>query len=131
MSGVFVFLLAAAALRLLWCALLSTGRSEHPVADLHEDALLGFGELGDAVELLLKLGRGPALARFPCLPDQLFDGHAEGSGDGGKGRQRHAAPAGLLGIDRLLGDAGTIGDRPQLFLLSLAYQYFEWCRWAN
>ena len=46
-------------------AALSAGLRQHPIDHLHEHALLGFGELVDAIELLLEIGRWPGLSVFP------------------------------------------------------------------
>jgi hypothetical protein len=47
---------------------LSSGLSEHAVEHLDDEALLGAGKLGDAFELLLELGRRPALATWCRRP---------------------------------------------------------------
>jgi hypothetical protein len=53
----------------------SRGLREHRFEDFHDGALLGLGQRGQALELLLQLRRGSSLSGRPTvLADQDLDG---------------------------------------------------------
>ena len=68
-------------------------------------------QLGDAVHLLLQLGHRAALGGgLAVVAEQRFHRHAEALGDRWQQRHRHAATAGLVGVDGLLSDADEVGE---------------------
>ena len=60
------------------------GLPEYGVDHLHDEALLRLGQALDALDLLQKLWRGPALRTLRLFPDQFFHRDGERTGKSGQ-----------------------------------------------
>ena len=81
---------------------------QHGIDHLHDEALLGFGQAGDAHKLLLQLRRRPALGGRGRGADQLFNRHAQCTRNRRQGRDLDVAAADL--ISGILTKSCFIGD---------------------
>jgi hypothetical protein len=93
-----------------WGDCSAPGLSEQGVEHFADEALFGFGQSLHTFELLLQLGRRPALAGLGRFGDERFDADAEGLRDHGQGRDLDASPPDFIGGDGLLGDAERLGQ---------------------
>ena len=78
---------------------------------MHDEALLGAWELGDALELLLELRRWAALAGAVAKAQELVDADAEDASELGEERSGDARPGDFVVGVGLLGDAELLGER--------------------
>ena len=84
---------------------------EHAVEHGEDSLLLRLGESGEAFELALELGGGPALAGLRAGdPEEHVGGHGEERGEPGHEGDGEAEAADLVVGEGLLGDAQVRGD---------------------
>lgn len=89
---------------------LAAGLGEHAIEHLHDDLLLGLGQLVESLDLLLQQRRAAALAGAALQAEQLVGIDAVEPGERRHDGHWHTGGADLVVGEGLLGDAELIGD---------------------